>query len=157
MPILNGNGYSLTVKKELKSAKGVMMTADYVKNFEVTVRDNQKPDIGRWELQLPTNGTAQELSINLNETLDALLLLETISIYYKDQEIKGEFNLSNTETMLRFRPYQNWEAGEYTIIIDSILEDLAGNNLNRLFDNDIHTESHESTESPYKSTSFRID
>jgi len=157
LPIINGNSYSLTVKKELKSAKGIMMSSDHVKNFEVTTRDDQKPSISQWKLNLPIKNTVQELSINLNETLDALLLLETISVYYKDQKIKGEFSLSNTETSLHFRPHQSWQAGAYKIIVSSILEDLAGNNLNRLFDNDVHTESNESVESSYKSISFQIE
>lgn len=156
LPILNGNRYSLTVRKELKSAKGIMMASNYVKNFEVIARDDKKPNINQWKLQLPKKNTAQELSINLNEILDAFLLLETISIYFKDQELKGDFSLSNAETLLHFKPHQSWQAGEYKIIVPCILEDLAGNNLNRLFDTKVHAESNERTESSYKSISFLI-
>jgi hypothetical protein len=36
-----------------------------------------------------------------------------------------------------FIPEQNWSAGSYTLRILSKLEDLAGNNLNKVFDRDI--------------------
>jgi len=40
------------------------------------------------------------------------------------------------ETRWEFLPEQPWQTGDYRIEINSALEDLAGNKLNRLFDFD---------------------
>ena len=39
-----------------------------------------------------------------------------------------------------FKPTQDWDKETYIIKCDSIIEDLAGNNLERLFDRDITVE-----------------
>ena len=39
---------------------------------------------------------------------------------------------------IEFTPGNEWQGGEYTLRIENRLEDLAGNNLNRVFDRDIN-------------------
>jgi len=47
------------------------------------------------------------------------------------------FNWTHNETQLVFTPALPWKSGHYSITVMSILEDLAGNNLNHLFDVDL--------------------
>ena len=82
LPILDGNSYALTISKELKSAKGIPIATDYIKNFKVSKRDNQKPSVTDWKLTVPAKNTTTALSISLDEALDAILLKETILVYY---------------------------------------------------------------------------
>jgi hypothetical protein len=53
------------------------------------------------------------------------------------QIIKGEFENSDKGKVLLFTPVANWRPGRYILEIESRLEDLAGNNMNRLFDEDL--------------------
>ena len=89
--------------------------------------------------------------------MDAILLKETISVYHKDKRIDGDFSLSDNETLIHFKPKSHWQPGQYQIIVSSILEDLAGNNLNRLFDNDLDTEDDSAEETLHKSLSFFVE
>ena len=51
--------------------------------------------------------------------------------------VNGVIEVEAEETILHFTPSATWSAGNYTLEIESRLEDLAGNNLNRLFDKDL--------------------
>jgi hypothetical protein len=46
----------------------------------------------------------------------------------------------NAEEKVNFTPAKPWSAGTYKLQIETRLEDLAGNNLGRLFDRDLTTQ-----------------
>jgi hypothetical protein len=69
--------------------------------------------------------------------------------------VEGVIETAVKETVLHFTPVAAWETGDYTIEIESRLEDLAGNNLNRLFDKDLTKKSTNTEKALYKIT-FRI-
>ena len=52
-------------------------------------------------------------------------------------EVTGSFHVSDNETLLTFYPGDKWKPGLYVLGIEPRLEDLAGNNLNHLFDTDL--------------------
>ena len=79
-------------------------------------------------------------------------------MYYKDKKIEGDFSLSDNETLIHFKPKDQWQSGQYQIIVSSILEDLAGNNLNRLFDSDVDAKVDDvAEETLHKSLSFFVE
>ena len=60
-------------------------------------------------------------------------------MHVKDQKganVKGTFECDG-EKKCRFIPEIAWKPGDYLLVIESRLEDLAGNNLNRPFDRDV--------------------
>ncbi|MEJ7769338.1 MAG: Ig-like domain-containing protein, partial [Chitinophagaceae bacterium] len=89
--------------------------------------------------QPPKAGTMDPLRIILREPLDNFLLRETIQILDNNNKvINGSFTVSGKETQLYFVPAQQWKTGRYRLRVADDLEDLAGNNLARLFDRDLH-------------------
>ena len=50
--------------------------------------------------------------------------------------IKGKILIKKEDRSFSFYPDKLWTSGNYYLKTDSRLEDLAGNNLNRLFDRD---------------------
>ncbi len=67
-----------------------------------------------------------------------LLLKNAVSITNSNGTIiNGTFETGSKETILSFIPDELWKPAEYSINIEARLEDLAGNNLNRLFDKDL--------------------
>ena len=48
--------------------------------------------------------------------------------------IAGHWETSEEEKIVQFVPKESWKKGTYRIIMDSRLEDVAGNNLNNLLD-----------------------
>lgn len=74
-----------------------------------------------------------------------------------DREISGQVLLKNNERIWCFIPDNRWAPGQYKIKIESRLEDLAGNNLNRLFDQEITDKKEVSSESHFFYLDFQID
>lgn len=154
-PVLeNGDTYQLIVSGDWKDANGNKLKKDYIKRFEVAAWDDQKPDINTWEISEPQAGTKQSLKINFPESLDYILLNETIEIFYNEQPVKGNLSISKSGDLWRFIPTDNWTKGSFKLKVESRLEDLTGNNLNRLFDVDLQntSESNVRTKAYYERT-----
>jgi hypothetical protein len=62
------------------------------------------------------------------------------------KNIDGRFEVNNNERELVFIPVAAWKPGENTLEAEARLEDLAGNNLNRLFDADLIQKQHDPKE-----------
>jgi hypothetical protein len=50
--------------------------------------------------------------------------------------IAGSIEVAREETEWRFTPRQAWKAGGYRVVVQTTLEDLAGNHIGRAFDVD---------------------
>jgi len=64
--------------------------------------------------------------------------------------------VQKNETEWRFLPQQPWAPGEYTIAIQTALEDLAGNKVGRAFDVDTFDPITRVQSSDVVSLSFRV-
>ena len=51
--------------------------------------------------------------------------------------VAGAIAISEKETVWQFTPTEPWTAGNYELVIDTELEDLAGNNLAKPFEVDV--------------------
>jgi hypothetical protein len=137
-PLNKGSHYQLVIDKEWQDAEGILLKQSFAKNFFTGSHDNVSPDEKGWTINEPKAETKEFLIVNFHEALDHVLAERTISISdAKGNEIKGEFHVNNMGTIVNFSPVIEWEKGIYTLQIESRLEDLAGNNLDRLFDNDL--------------------
>ena len=137
-PLQLNNRYKLVIDKNWRDERGLNLGSGYEKNFTVGKRDNASPDPANWDVNSPKASTKEALTINLHEPLDYLLLKNAINIVDNNgKAIEGAFVPTSKENILNFTPAQAWQRAEYTIKIEARLEDLAGNNLNRLFDNDL--------------------
>ncbi|MDY8135872.1 hypothetical protein [Aquimarina sp. 2201CG5-10] len=152
-----GGSYNLIISKKLKDQIGISMSKDYVHSFQVTEPDRTKPDINSWQVICPKAITSSNLIINCKETLDYGSSLSNLTIIRNGNEIEGSWQLTNKETSLVFTPDQPWKKGDYQILFYPQLEDLAGNNLERLFDQEIHKTAHNKTNPvSYYNTDFSI-
>jgi hypothetical protein len=77
-------------------------------------------------------GTREPLRVAFGEPLDAALATRLIGI----EGMAGDFSLADAESTLVFTPSASWESREYKLLVDTALEDLAGNRVGRPFDVD---------------------
>ena len=86
---------------------------------------------------MPAKSTRQPLKVFTEEALDYFLLLETITVRdAAGRPIPGKAFVSDSERTYGFIPDAQWLPGRYSLQVAAVLEDLAGNNLNRAFDRD---------------------
>ena len=138
-PLEKGQQYRLSISPDWKDANGQAIQAVPPKNFTVGPADRQRPQPQQWKLILPAVQSREAIQIDFGEALDYALCQHLFQILNEQgQRIAGSFQLLAEERAIRFTPLQTWAAGTYQIQIASQLEDLAGNNLQRLFDRDLY-------------------
>jgi hypothetical protein len=136
--VMNDNhNYRLQVSKGWRSQKGVALSSDYTRMFVTTSRDVTKPDPKKWSLTIHNDA----VFIDTKETLDWSLLNSTIAIWLGEEEIESKSISKDCERSVTVIPTKPLEPGAYTLLIETRLEDPAGNNFNRLFETDVTNES----------------
>lgn len=127
--------YELTVSPGWKSKSGQAMHDDYRRIFITKNSDSRKPDVATWKIT-----TGDNLIVDLHDNLDWSLLNSAITVWRGEDMVPGTISVEACQTGFRFIPESPMTPGEYRLEVESRLEDLAGNNLNRLFETDV-TES----------------
>jgi hypothetical protein len=84
--------------------------------------------------------------------MDYALLLRLLEV----PGVTGTVSVDNKETEWRFIPSQPWKPGEYRLVVDTALEDLAGNRIGQAFDVDIFEKVSEHLTSKTISLPFRV-
>ena len=139
-PLKSADKYRLIISSKWKDSRGLNLQ-EYSKEFVAGARDDKQPDINKWQLNPPLSGTFKPLIIKLNEPLDHYLLQESITILNaRGVPVQGTASVSNNDSIWEFTPTQPWLASKYTLRVNGRLEDLAGNNLNKVFDRDVTKE-----------------
>lgn len=130
--------YRLVVAKGWRAKNGLALERDYIRRFVTTKRDVMKPDTDSWSVVVK----GDTVIVDLKESLDWSLLHGTVSIVHDDRKIPISKSITETcERRLYLILNEKLASGDYSLNVESRLEDLAGNNLNRLFETDVTTNS----------------
>lgn len=133
-----GKRYTLVIERNWRDAEGRPLTEGYEKSFSVSAPDRTSPGIQSWHLAPPREGSTDPLIVEFPEPLDQALLLHVLEVTDSDgNRIEGSIRIDRWETRWQFTPQQPWSAGDYHLEIETILEDLAGNRVDRLFEVDV--------------------
>ena len=151
--------YILKVSKHLRDLNGVRMKHDFEKKFLVVDKDRIRPNTKKWNTLIPKKNTRSDLIISCNESLDYGSVSDNITVLDNENSaIKGSWLLTENERKIIFTPYKAWKNTVYTIRFSSVIEDLAGNNLHRLFDEEIKTNDVKNNTYPlYQTIEFEVD
>lgn len=137
-PLEPGAHYQLIIDKNWRDTEGSPLAQGFDKRFHIISRDSISPDPSNWKLNSPTKNTKKSLFVDFPESLDYGVLNNVFRVLdEKKAVVMGSIWIKPAETGIVFTPSTEWKTGKYTLEIESRLEDLAGNNLNRLFDNDL--------------------
>jgi hypothetical protein len=136
-PLKAQEHYQLVVKAGWKNIDGVHTASNYTKPFHCVDADRKQIDISTWKITVPAVST-DELIIDCSENLNYILASDGIRVTdEKNNPVEGDIVLREDESAIVFRPKARWSNGTYTVTVNPLLEDLAGNNLKRLFDEDM--------------------
>jgi hypothetical protein len=149
-PIVKGKHYTLYVSPDWKSKFGVQMEKSIVKKFLVANRDEKIPDVKDWTLSVPSSNTKEDLIISFPEPLDYGLIQSAIYVITNDETIPGTFKPLDDERGVKFIRTDFWPKGIYSLRVDHQLEDLAGNNLIRPFDQDLKNDPRQAEKKEFR-------
>lgn len=153
-PLRKGETYQVVVNPGWKNIDGAVTSAVYSKKFSCIEADRKSPAISEWKIINPTIETG-DLVIDCGENLNYILAIDAVRVSDgRNNIIEGDMFVSANESVIVFRPKQPWVNGNYTLQVNPLLEDLAGNNLNRLFDEDLRVSANKSA---VTSRTFTVD
>jgi hypothetical protein len=138
-----GQSYQLVISQSLTSAQGQELKSDYVKSFYATAPDTVSPSIDTWRIRLPERNTKDTLVIDTLEPMD-----QSVFDYFEVIGMPGNIQQMDDRRIL-FIPDLRWTEDSYTIRVKSISEDLAGNNFNRRFEEDLTKSNSKSPQRVY--------
>jgi hypothetical protein len=150
--IEDGKQYTLVIDREWRDARGAPLQEGFRKSFRAGPADRTPPDPSQWRLSAPQAGTSDALVVDFPKPMDYALLLRLLDV----PGVSGTASVEREETEWRFIPSQPWKPGEYRLVVDTALEDLAGNRIGQAFDVDIFEKVSEHLSSKTISLPFRI-
>lgn len=137
-PLREGARYRLAIDSAWPDGDENPLRAPFAKEFSVIAADRTMPDARRWRVHAPIAN--EPLRVAFDEPLDRALLEEMLIVRdERGADVDGAIEIAAGEREWIFRPRQPWAAGAYAVHVDPRIEDRAGNNLRRLFDEDVQT------------------
>jgi len=140
-PLEPGGHYTLVIDSDWLDRQGRPLAEEYRKEFDVVDPDETQPAIDRWVVEAPQAGTRDPLFVRFDEPMDRALLERLYVSTESGDEAVGEITVDDQEMVWRLVPDAPWETGTVTLVIDSRIEDMAGNSLHRPFEVDLSQDS----------------
>ena len=153
--LLEGKNYRLRISAAWQDVYGQALSNDTEKAFEVIPAYRKAVSINDWELIKPTPGKQDTLSMHFDRIIDHALIQSMIKLVEEDDKvIAGHWEISEREQLVQFIPDGKWKKGNYRLVIDSRLEDIAGNNLQNSLDH--LTNDNENNKQLFQSIEFKL-
>ncbi len=136
-PLQEGKGYTLVIDREWADASGNALAESFRKTFRVGPPDHAPPDPKHWRLT-PPGGSSEPVTIEFPEPMDRALLDSLMEVSdRRGNAVAGSIEVDREERRWRFTPGAPWQPGDYSVLVGTIIEDLAGNTINKPFEVDV--------------------
>jgi hypothetical protein len=137
-PLRRGAPFRVVVDDGFRDATGRPLRGAADRGYAVGADERRRVDPGAWIICEPTCHTLQPLDVRFDRPLDHGLLARCLRVTGPDgQLVAGLRNPGPEERSWRLTPRQPWASGAHQLIVDPVLEDLAGNSVSRVFDRDL--------------------
>lgn len=133
--LMEGDRFYLTISEKWPDVFGETLSKRTIKEIWVGAAYRRPIKILDWQINKPKVKNQEPLTIIFDRTMDHALLQSMIKIESGAKNaIAGQWKVQEQEHRVQFVPEEKWLPGSYKIIVDSRLEDVAGNNLQNLLD-----------------------
>jgi hypothetical protein len=135
-PIAVGKRYTLVIDRGWQDARGVPMVEGFRKPFVGGPAERNPPDPKQWRVTAPKPGTTQALVVDFPTPMNYPLLQRMLTVSIAQSSVAGTVSVGHHEAQWLFTPQQPWKEGDYQLVVDTGIEDLAGNHIGEAFDID---------------------
>jgi hypothetical protein len=95
-------------------------------------------DPAAWRRRPPPVGSRQPLTVEFDRPLDHALLRRCLWVSdAAGARLEGGVTVGPGERSWHFQPNAPWDAAAKLLVVDTSLEDVAGNSVSRVFDRDL--------------------
>jgi hypothetical protein len=136
-PIADGHRYTLIIDQDWPDARNVPMIEGFRKAFRGGPVLRAKPDPKQWRVASPKAGTPAAVTVDFPTPMNYVLLQRMLRVMKSDGAVVGKVTVDRQESRWSFSPSRPWSAGDYGLVVDTALEDLAGNSIALAFDIDV--------------------
>jgi hypothetical protein len=137
-PLRAGEPFRLIVGSGFRDAQGLPLRAPAQRRYHVGGEERRHVDPGTWVLTVPPAGTSEPLQVAFGRPLDHGLLARCLRVSGPGGRlVDGTARIGREERSWRLVPHGTWASGSHQLIVDPVLEDLAGNSVSRVFDRDL--------------------
>ena len=137
-PLRPGEPFRLVIGSGFRDAQGLPLRAPAQHRYHVGGEERRHVDPSSWALTLPPAGSSEPLQVTFDRPLDYGLLARCLQVSGPDgHRVDGTAQTGRGEQSWQLAPRRAWAAGPHQLIVDPVLEDLAGNSVSRVFDRDL--------------------
>ncbi|MEW6159828.1 MAG: hypothetical protein AB1813_20545 [Verrucomicrobiota bacterium] len=133
-----GKRCTLRIEASWRDGMGNPLRQHFEKHFRVGPPDRDPPDPAQWQITSPKATTKDPLEIQFPEPLDHALAQRLIRVAKSNGDfVKGHAVTLGTENRWSLTPDAPWPSGKFDVVIQTTIEDLAGNNIGKPFEVDL--------------------
>jgi hypothetical protein len=137
-PLRPGEPFQLVIGDGLRDAQGLPLLAPAQRRYQVGAEERRHVDPASWVLTVPAPGTRQPLQVTFGRPLDHGLLARCLQVRGPGGQLTdGTAQSGPGEQSWQLTPARPWAPAVHQLIVDPVLEDLAGNSVSRVFDRDL--------------------
>ena len=137
-PLVQGTVIMFIISEGFLDTHGAKLKSSQKITYKIGPPERRLVEIKNWQYHYPSIDSLEPITVEFDRPLDHALIQRCICI--KDNsghEVHGYSQAGSEERSWQFFPQIPWSIGRYTIIIEDILEDLAGNSIKRIFDREL--------------------
>jgi hypothetical protein len=139
-----GIAVELVVGTGLRDAAGRRLVADRRRRYEVGADLREPVSPRAWTIDRPAVGDIGPVVVGFDHPLDRALLEDCLTVLDSSgTPVHGTIHIAAGETQWSFAPDRPWAQGPHHLVVDPVLEDLAGNSVLRVFDRDLDRPDHQ--------------
>jgi hypothetical protein len=156
-PLRAGVPVEVVVDRGFTDADGLPLAADARRRYDVGGDVRSRVDPEAWTLTSPAAGSLDRLRVVFDRPLDHALLEHCLAVTGADgAPVEGDGEVDDGDAAWHFVPRAPWAAGRYTLVVDGVLEDLAGNSVVRVFDRELDDSAHDPLTTDHVSRAFDV-
>jgi hypothetical protein len=137
-PLRPGVPIRVVVDRAFCDATGAPLVSPFERRYDVVYDVRSKVDPSLWRIAAPAAGGDTPVTVRFDRPLDHALLQHCLTVTEDGgHPVDGTGQVGPGEDSWSFTPAAPWRRGAYVLVVDTILEDLAGNSAARVFDRDL--------------------
>jgi hypothetical protein len=136
-PLRKGESVTLVVDAEFPDAAGGPLRAGARRTWQVIGDERRHVTPSAWTLRPGSAGITEPLTVTFDRPLDHGLVARCLRVLGPDGSVAGSGAVGPEDCSWTFAPTVPWRAAEHRLVVDPVLEDVAGNSVRRVFDRDL--------------------
>ena len=150
-----GRQISLVVDAAFRDADGLPLVDGATRTYRVGRDVRGRVDPVTWDVTAPRAGSRAPVRVAFGRPLDHALVARCVRVDDSSgTPLAGRAMVTDDDASLAFTPDAPWRPVRHEIVVDAMLEDVAGNSVVRVFDRDLADVTHTPVEATHVTRDF---